>query len=262
MKKTGYITERPEWVTFYPKLSYSFYLEKAGYFDERPELNTSITQLIVLLAMPFLLFNSVWFFFLTPFIFFGWGRIYLHLPIRTGIQDCESAAWGFNYHDNTIWIYVGGGGNFQGGRKFKTITMPWKLTWVRTSTLMNGGIDWFHETQKNRLNWGKDSSGEKIGSYDWLNKNKWQETHPFVDKYDNTLVNATIGVSEREWRPIWFEWTSLFAKTRKTIEVNFDKEVGKEKGSWKGGTIGCGYEMLPNESPLECLKRMESERNF
>lgn len=32
--------------------------------------------------------------------------------------------------------------------------------------------------------------------------------------------------------------------------------------SWKGGTIGCGYALRPNESPYECLKRMEQERKF
>jgi hypothetical protein len=40
------------------------------------------------------------------------------------------------------------------------------------------------------------------------------------------------------------------------------KEAGKRKGSWKGGTLGCGYELKKNETPLECLRRMESEREF
>jgi hypothetical protein len=40
------------------------------------------------------------------------------------------------------------------------------------------------------------------------------------------------------------------------------KECGERKGSWKGGTLGCSYELLPNETPLDCLKRMEKERKF
>jgi len=253
-----YQTEDPQWVTFYPKFNSSFYVEKAGYFDERPQVHVGATQLLMLIAIPFLAVQSPLFLLLIPLVFFGWGRLYINLPIRTGIQDCDSAAWGFNYHDNKIWIYIGGGGNFEGGKKWKTFTMPWDATWVRTSTLMKDGYDWFHEVSGNRVKW----DGDDIGSYNWLRDNKWKETHPYVDPYDNTTVNATISVEEREWRPFWFQWTTLFAGKRRTIDISFDKEVGREKGSWKGGTIGCSYTLLPNESPIECLRRMEVERKF
>lgn len=46
------------------------------------------------------------------------------------------------------------------------------------------------------------------------------------------------------------------------IDVHFDDEVGERTGSWKGGTIGCGYEMSPDEAPLDTLRRMERERKF
>jgi hypothetical protein len=252
-----YLTESPKWVTFYPTLNQSLFIEKAAYFDERPQVHASVTQLLVLLLLPVLICQSAWFLFLIPFVFFGWGTLYIHLPIKTGIQDCDSAAWGFNYHDNKIWIYIGGGGNFEGGRKWKTFTMPWDMTWVRTSTLLSDNT-WFHETKGNRKKW----KGDEYGTYDWLQANRWKEVYPFTDKYDNTSINTTIGVSEREWRPLWFMWTKLFSKSQKTIDVDFDKEVGKRKGSWKGGTLGCGYNLLPNETPLECLKRMEKERAF
>ncbi len=76
------------------------------------------------------------------------------------------------------------------------------------------------------------------------------------------MIPTTIYVEEREWRPKWLKWTRLFAKTKKTIDINFSKECGKGKGSWKGGTIGCGYKLLPNEHPLDCIKRMEKEEKF
>jgi hypothetical protein len=44
--------------------------------------------------------------------------------------------------------------------------------------------------------------------------------------------------------------------------IEFNDEVGERTGSWKGGTLGCGYNLLPNETPLECLRRMEKERKF
>ena len=261
MKK--YLTERPEWVTFYPTFNSSFYIEKVGYFGERPEIHTSVTQLIVLFTLPIFLFYTLWGLVLFPFLFFGWGKLYVHLPIKTGIQDCQSAAWGVNIHDNTLWIYIGGGGNFEGGKKWITWDFPFLTKeWVRTSILLKDGYDWFHETKDNRRTCEEDVEGKIIGSYGWINKNKWKETHPYIDSYDNTVVNATISVDEREWRPKWLMWTKLFAITNKTIDIEFDKEVGKRKGSWKGGTVGCSYTLLPNETPLECLKRMEKERKF
>jgi len=252
----NYLTEDSKWVSFYPQFNSSLFVEKAGYFDERPQLHTSVTQLVAILCLPLIAF-SAWFLFLIPFVFFGWGTLYINLPIKTGIQDCESAAWGFNYHNNAVWIYIGGGGNFEGGKKWKTFHMFWELDWIRTSTLLVDGT-WFHETKSNRKEWG----GDGYGSHDWLNKEKWQEVHPYLDSYDNTTVKATISVEEREWRPRGAKWTSLFAKIRKDIMVEFDNEVGKEKGSYKGGTIGCSYEMQPNETPLGCLKRMEKEMKF
>ena len=252
----NYLTEDSKWVSFYPRFNSSFFVEKAGYFDERPQVHTSVSQLIALICLP-LVFFSAWFLLLIPFVFFGWGVLYINLPIKTGIQDCESAAWGFNYHDDTIWIYIGGGGNFEGGKKWKTFSMPWEFDWVRTSTYLRDET-WFNETSKKGVSW----KGEGYGTQKWLSENKWSKTLPFIDKYDNTTVNATISVTVREWRPRALKWTSLFSRIKKQIDIEFDNEVGREKGSYKGGTLGCSYEMREGESPEQCLKRMEEARNF
>lgn len=247
-----YLTESPEWVTFYPKFNKGFYIDKAGYFDERPEVHTSVTQLVILFTLPVILFFSLWGLVLLPFLFVGWGKLYMHLPIKTGIQDCDSASWGVNIHDNTLWIYIGGGGNFSGGKKWITWNFP-ILTkdWVRTSTLLKDG-SWEHETKGNKKDFYEKEWKEKQASWEY----------DYTDSYDNTIIPTVIYVEEREWRPKWLKWTKMFAKTRRTIDIHFSKEVGKRKGSWKGGTVGCSYELLPNESPLDCLKRMEKERKF
>lgn len=252
----SYLTEDPKWIHFYPKFSASLKLEKAGYFDERPEITTSVTSLIAMIAIPILACYSFFFLLLTPLVLFGWGKLYIHLPIRTGIQDCTSAAWGAVYMEDALMVYHGGGGNFEGGPKTKLFYMPWSLQWCRTSTLLDDGT-WYNDTYSNRYN----SAG-----YDNTHKQnavmEWKEVHPFVDKYDDTTVLATIGIVEREWRRKWLMWTPLFGLKRKTIKIEFDQEVGRHKGEWKGGTIGCSYEMIGNETPLECLTRMQIEREF
>jgi hypothetical protein len=93
----------------------------------------------------------------------------------------------------------------------------------------------------------------------------WKETHPYQYVLGDGRIQdrlAAIIVEEREWRPIWFRWTSLFAKIRTSIDIEFSGEVGEREGSWKGGTIGCSWDLLPGESPVECLRRMEKERVF
>lgn len=51
-------------------------------------------------------------------------------------------------------------------------------------------------------------------------------------------------------------------RTTYAIAVEFSDEVGDRAGSWKGGCVGCGYDLKPGETPRECLKRMERERRF
>lgn len=73
---------------------------------------------------------------------------------------------------------------------------------------------------------------------------------------------ATVYVERMEWRRKWTRWIAMFAKRRQSIDVRFDSEVGENTGSWKGGVIGCGYTMLPGETPEMTLRRMERERVF
>jgi len=51
-------------------------------------------------------------------------------------------------------------------------------------------------------------------------------------------------------------------RIRESIDVAFSEEVGERTGSWKGGTIGCGYDLLPGETMSQSLRRMERDRKF
>jgi len=75
-------------------------------------------------------------------------------------------------------------------------------------------------------------------------------------------VTATYYVSHMEWRWRWLKCLPWPRRTATSINVDFSAEVGEGRGSWKGGTLGCGYDMKPGESPLDCLRRMERERKF
>jgi hypothetical protein len=178
---------------------------------------------------------------------------YLSINIGNELSDNynyndNDSSWGFYYYVDTHDFVI------RNGKKSKYIPMPWALTWVRTSMLKKNG-EWEHEVKGNR----KDFYEEK-----W-NDILFSETHPYKyklksGKVQNTL--ATIKVKEMEWRRVGWKWSKMGRLVRKTIEVDFKNELGEGSGSWKGGVVGCGYEMLKNETPLDTLKRMERDRKL
>lgn len=217
--------EYVDYIVFYWGKVFDISYEVCGYFDNRPRINLD-------------------------FIFFSLSLI---LPFRNKWTDeCDSPKWGIAIHNNTFWLYKGGKGNMNGGNKWWTWDIPFfTKDWVRTSILLKNDT-WEHETKGNK---------KYFYSEDWKEKQKtWQ--YDYTDSYDGEIIPTTIYVDEREWRPKWLKWTKAFATTRTSVDVHFSKEVGKKKGSWKGGVLGCSYELLPNENPLNCLKRMEIERKF
>jgi hypothetical protein len=217
--------ENVDWVIFYWTWNFDISFELCGYFDNRPRINLDL-------------------------IFFN---LTLILPFRNNwTNECDPPKWGMVIHNNTLWLYKGGKGNMNGGNKWWNFDFPFiNQEWIRTSILLNDNT-WEHEAKGNNKNFYEDKWKQKQKSWKYI----------YTDSYDGEKIPTTIYVEEREWRPKWLTWSSLFANVRRTIDIHFDKECGERKGSWKGGTIGCSYELLPNENPLDCLKRMEKEIKF
>jgi hypothetical protein len=121
------------------------------------------------------------------------------------------------------------------------------------------------------LHWGKSrglrSDPSKIVNMPWAWRHKEhrilseKETHPYRYVLRSGEVQertATINAEQRTWVRPWLPWKLV----RKSINIEFSDEVGERSGSWKGGTVGCSYEMNPGETPLDALRRMEKERKF
>ena len=261
-----------EWLTFYPKFgSFYFMYNVAGYFDRRPYVHCSVSQILAIVLLPVIGFHWYSLLLLVPFVVY-WGDLYIKLPIQTKYDVCEPPRYGIYYHSSGIWICR--------GRKIKCIHMPYSYDWVRTSTLLKDGT-WDHETKKNRRG--------LFSSVPPITQPIWTEEYPYTYVLKSGKVQhriATLKVEEREWRQKWLMWTKLFAKKRKTIDIQFSYggpiqrevlfekninkpvneehtgEVGERTGTYKGGTTGCGYNMIGNETPLDTLRRMEKERKF
>ncbi len=77
--------------------------------------------------------------------------------------------------------------------------------------------------------------------------------------YDGEVITATCVIEEREWLhgAGWCKWLGWFVApyVRRSLDLRFSAEVGPEKGSWKGGTLGHGIDMVPNETPQSAFER-------
>jgi hypothetical protein len=77
--------------------------------------------------------------------------------------------------------------------------------------------------------------------------------------FDGEELVATTQIEEREWRfgTGWFKWLSWFRRprVRRSLNIEFSKETGPEKGSWKGGVCGTGIEMLQGELHEAAFRR-------
>lgn len=87
----------------------------------------------------------------------------------------------------------------------------------------------------------------------------------YFEDHDGEKLVATTLIEEREWHfgAGWFKWLSLFRprKIRRSLDISFSGETGPEKGSWKGGTVGTGIDMLPGELHEAAFRRYCDEQH-
>lgn len=151
--------------------------------------------------------------------------------------------WGFSHCDDAIHFY------------WNERTVVWWLPWLHK-------VHQRHEVRRADGSWVP-----FVGSWEHDKEPDGREQFEFPYTYrlrSGEIQNriATVFVERRAWRPKWFQWTALFEESHQNIDVTFNDEVGECTGSWKGGTVGCGYSILPGESPEQTLRRMERERIF
>lgn len=97
----------------------------------------------------------------------------------------------------------------------------------------------------------------------------WEEQHDAItrvpkarfvfDDFDGKRIEATTHIEEREWTfgTGWCSWLRFFTpnKVRRSLDIAFSEGVGPEKGSWKGGTLAHGIDMLPGELHEAAFRR-------
>lgn len=185
------------------------------------------------------------------------GQFQIKLPFKTKLSEgCDMPRYGFCVHNNTFWIYTGGEYDEQIGQCTKND--QW-ITWNLPFFTWDFKGHWILDKNKK---WRKIQKYESSWEIKWKEKEGLCEKHPFNYKLKNGNIQnriATCFVEKRQWTRKWFPWIK---KIHKDIDIHFNDEVGERTGSWKGGCVGCGYELKDNETIQECLKRMKNERKF
>jgi len=165
---------------------------------------------------------------------------------------CE---YGFTFHGDTLHVHYGPQTFDSSTTKNKVFFLPW-INWryIRQS--------WYGlEGEHLRTAWGDLNGAEWFAQREWIRE--FEKSVPtvrfkFAD-YDVEEIEATTHIEEREWRfgTGFFKWLSLFRrpKIRRDLRIEFSSEVGPEKGSWKGGTMGHGIDMLPGELHEDAFRR-------
>jgi hypothetical protein len=199
----------------------------------------------------------------------GFGSIYFRVASCPGATLSDDISYGFSWRWGREWGW-GDGIHLNWGKHCKILHMPWGWEWQRTSLLAADGRSWFHDLKGFSRNKGRDAVpiGYPATDDKWFFFNDlphWSVTLPYLyilRSGEQQKRQATISVNEMEWRMRALQWLPWPRLVRRSIDVKFDDEVGERSGSWKGGCIGCGYEMRRNETPQECLQRMMEERKF
>jgi hypothetical protein len=174
-----------------------------------------------------------------------YGNLFIKAPMiinqRDGTEDW-CASYGLSYHSKGIW--------WAWRTKNWCFRMPWDWQHVR-HTLLNPD--------------GSVCCEAKELEHSWEPPEEIKETHAYTYHLRSGEIQhrkATIYGEEREWRWKWFKFLPYPRKVGRSISIDFDGEVGERSGSWKGGTVGCGYGWKHEETMLESLRRMEKERKF
>lgn len=132
--------------------------------------------------------------------------------------------------------------------------LPWKQ-WdcVRSSVYAPDGTH-FATEERSRKKRGSDAFFEFCRK-----KEECPSAYFEFEDYDGQKIVATTRIEEREWHrgTGWFKWMKWFwpGKIRRSLDLQFSAEVGPGKGSWKGGTLGHGIDMIKGETPRQAFER-------
>ncbi len=165
----------------------------------------------------------------------------------SGYWDMHSTEYGFSVSDGTLHLYYGPQTHDSITTKSKCYFFPWReWRFYRHSFYDNEGLLL------------KSFMDQRFGPTYEFEQQMPKIKFSFLD-YDKEEIEVETFIQEREWhRGVgYFKWLSWIVSPRieRSLDLDFSKEVGPEKGSWKGGTTGHSITMLPGEMHEAAFRR-------
>lgn len=188
----------------------------------------------------------------------GWDAETVKRLGRDWYWDIDHRKYGFSYTNGHLSIYYGRCG---GACADSSIEQRWGyfLPWTQWRHVRHSLYDLkgeLYQTDPKAFVSLCDPAGWEA----WREIEKSCPSVSFAfEDFDGQRLTAKTRIEEREWRfgAGWFKWLSWFRRPKisRSLNIEFSDEVGPEKGSWKGGTIGHSIEMLPGELHEAAFRR-------
>lgn len=178
----------------------------------------------------------------------SWDAATVERMGRDWYYTTHKREFGFTVSDGFLQVFLGPQTMDSTTQKSWSKTLPWTdWRFVRHSLYDNAGNHFWTEGRRER----------------WEVQRAVKDICPTVkfefDDFDGKRIQAITRIEEREWHfgNGSFKWLSLFRKPmiKRSLDIDFSEEVGPEKGSWKGGTIGHSITMLPGELHEAAFRR-------
>jgi hypothetical protein len=189
-------------------------------------------------------------------------QVFFRLPhwrwlehLTRGPHDMDRRSYGFSWRFGPDWQ---GDIHAHWGTKFCIISMPWGWNKhrddYRREYLGTDGV--WHDQRQFPHEWiAPENRGPEPVSI--------TEPYPYLTKYGvfqgDITATAHMERTQLVYRILGFPVRRM---VKFSIDVKFSKEVGSQRGSWKGGTVGTGFDMKPGETIAQTLHRMRRERSF
>lgn len=172
----------------------------------------------------------------------------------SGYWDTGSRDFGFSLSEGFLSIARGRVTNDSSTEQRWSCFLPWTQWRSVRETLFDTSGSVFYERRGQSPRYGTDA---------WDAQRAAKDTCPTVTfsfkDFDEEPITAKTRLEETEMRRGTgkFKWVSLLCKKRvwRSLDIQFSGETGKRKGSWKGGTIGHGIDVLPGELHEDAFRR-------
>jgi len=170
-----------------------------------------------------------------------------------GYWDQHEREYGFSVFDGYIHLHYGPQTHDSETTKSKCWDFPWRDTKLVRHSLYDPQGHFFADLPSFNLLGEHNSWKERRAIEDSCPTTKFE----FLD-YDGEQIAATCKIEELEYQRGRGLFRLLYLgrnDKHRIIDIKFSSEVGRRKGSWKGGTIGHSADILKGETPETAFRR-------